>query len=204
MRYLFEPEILHETAKKGMGLPNTQMLEVVRAELAAKYPDHISHEIKWIINNAGGCMYAVAVLHASLSEYLVFFGSSIGTSGHTGRHLVEIYDFVIDGELWYFQEENPLVRDIRKAGDQYYLPKGKSEGLAIKDYAWVLEYGRGPIPLILPFGFADAFFSTLDFKSVLQTLWIYGTMVLKELITQFKISNFNLKFKTKNYKLNKS
>ncbi|MBW4618724.1 MAG: hypothetical protein KME17_04970 [Cyanosarcina radialis HA8281-LM2] len=45
-----------------------------------------------------------------------------------------------------------------------------------------MEYARGAISLMLPFGFADPIFSTLDFKTVLPTLWIYRKLGLKELL----------------------
>ncbi|MBW4622040.1 MAG: hypothetical protein KME17_22135 [Cyanosarcina radialis HA8281-LM2] len=182
MRYLFDPDILHEIAKQGMNLPYEEMFETIRSTLEQKYPGHICPQIEWIINNAGGCMYSIAVLHASLHEYILIFGTSIGTSGHTGRHCTEIYDFVIDGELWYFSEDRPFDRIVRRAGDRYELSRFHSEGLRIGDRAWVLEYARGPIPLMLPFGFADSIFSTLDFRTVLRTLWIYGKLVVKELL----------------------
>lgn len=184
MPYIFNPDILNAISQKSIGLPYEVMFEVIRSELEQKYPGHICPQIEWIINNAGGCMYAVFVLHASLNEYLLIFGTSIGTTGHTGRHFTEIYDFVIDGELWYFCEDRPFERVIRKAGDRYYLGKFQSEGLCIKENAWVLEYARGPIPLMLPFGFAGSLFSTLDLKSVFQTLWIYGRSILKELFSK--------------------
>lgn len=184
MRYLFNPDILHQVAQKGAGLPYEEMFEVIRAELEQKYPGHIVPEIEWVINSAGGCMYSIAVLHASLKEYVLIFGSSIGTAGHTGRHCTEIYDFVIDGELWYFREDRPFERDVRKAGDRYYLGKFQSEGLRINDRAWVLEYARGPIPLMLPFGFADSLFSTLDLLSVIRTMWVYGKLIVREIFAK--------------------
>ncbi|WP_088241255.1 ERG2 family protein [Calothrix rhizosoleniae] len=179
MPYIFDPDILHKIANKSMGLPYEQMFETVRVELEQKYPGRINDKIQWMFNNAGGCMYSVAVLHASLTEYILIFGSPIGTKGHTGRHFTEIYDFVIDGELWYFKENRPFERIVRKSGDRYYLEKSQSEGLSIPEQAWVLEYARGFIPSMLPFGLADSFFSTLDLKTVARTFGIYGKLLLK-------------------------
>ena len=184
MNYIFDPDILHKIAKKGMGLPYEQMFEAIRIELEQKYPGRINDKIRWMFNNAGGCMYSVAVLHASLTEYLLIFGSPIGTKGHTGRHFTEIYDFVIDGELWYFKEDRPFERIVHKSGDRYHLGKLQSEGLCIPDQAWVLEYARGFIPSMLPFGLADSLFSTLDLKTVGCTFGIYGKLLLKNLWKQ--------------------
>ncbi len=181
MNYIFDPKILHKITKKAMGLPYEQMFETVRIELEQKYPGRINDKIQWMFNNAGGCMYSVAVLHASLREYLLIFGSPIGTQGHTGRHFTQIYDFVIDGELWYFKEDRPFERIVHKSGDRYHLGKSQSEGLCIPDQAWVLEYARGFIPSMLPFGLADSVFSTLDWKTVGYTFGIYGKLLLKDL-----------------------
>ncbi|WP_445632765.1 C-8 sterol isomerase [Nostoc sp. DSM 114161] len=176
MPYVFEPDVLHNIAQTSIGLPYDQMFESLRTKLEDRYPGKISPKIEWSLNNAGGCMYGICVFHASLNEYLLIFGSAISTMGHTGRHCTEIFDFVIDGELWYFGEDRPYERVIRQAGDRYFLPKFKSEGLCIKDRAWVLEYARGPIPTMLPFGLADSIFSTLDLRTVDRTFKIYGKL----------------------------
>lgn len=184
MPYIFDPDTLHAITKKALGLPCEQIFETVRTELEQQYPGKISDKIEWMLNNAGGCMYSVGVLHASFQEYLLIFGSSIGTEGHTGRHLTEIYDFVLDGELWYFSEKRPYERVVRKTGDKYYLGKFESEGLSIPDHAWVLEYARGFIPSMLPFGMSDSIFSTLDFKTVGRTFGIYSKLLLKNFLPQ--------------------
>ncbi|WP_445632756.1 C-8 sterol isomerase [Nostoc sp. DSM 114161] len=186
MSYLFDPDILHEIAKKGIGLPYDEMFETVRSELEQKYPGHIAPKVDWIVNCAGGSIFSIAVLHASLNEYVLIFGNSIGTSGHTGRHFTDTYSFVIDGEVWYFSEERPFERMIRRTGDKYRLEKFQSRGLCIKDRAWVVEYARGPISLMLPFGLAGFLFSTLDLKNLVRTLWTYGKLTMKELLFRLR------------------
>lgn len=181
MKYVFEPDTLHQIAKQGIDLSDEERFEYIRQRLTEQYPGHICNKLDWVLMNSGGCIYAVAVLHASLKEYLLIFGNSIGTSGHTGRHWTEIYDFVIDGELWYFKEELPWQRIVHKAGDRYYLAPHHSEALRISDRAWVLEYARGPIISILPFGLAGSLFTTLDFKTIFRIIGIYGKLVIKEL-----------------------
>uniref|UniRef100_A0A832H0P8 C-8 sterol isomerase n=1 Tax=Oscillatoriales cyanobacterium SpSt-402 TaxID=2282168 RepID=A0A832H0P8_9CYAN len=179
MPYVFDPDTLHTIVKQSQGLSHEQMFETLRASLAQQYPGRIHDKIQWMFNNAGGCMYSVAILHASLTEYLLIFGTPIRTQGHTGRHFTEIYDFVIDGELWYFKEKRPFERIVHQAGDRYYLGVMQSEGLCIPEQAWVLEYARGFIPSMLPFGLADSFFSTLDWQTVAHTLGIYWQLWFK-------------------------
>ena len=170
---VFEPDMLHEIAKSAVGLTGDEMVDRVRARLMEAYPGHICESTDWLFSNAGGCMYAFTIFHASMTEYIILFGTQIGTQGHTGRHLAAIQDFVIDGELWYFDEDRPFQRRVHRAGDRYYLAPGQSQGLAIVDHAWVLEYGRGFIPSLLPFGLADSLFSTLDVKTACRTLSLY-------------------------------
>lgn len=61
--------------------------DAVEAVLRERYPDHIlpPSQREWIFVNAGGWMGAMYILHASLTEYVLFFGTAVDTSGHSGR-----------------------------------------------------------------------------------------------------------------------
>lgn len=179
MKYVFDPEKLHEAAKKGVGLPHPDIFIAITNELAQLYPGKIETEQQWVFNNAGGAMGVLTFLYASPWEYLIFFGSPIGTSGHSGRyHFIEDYAYIIDGEFWYVVEGNP-ERKVYKAGDKHELPKGQVFHYKIPENGWILEYARGPIITMLPFGLIEIFTSTLDWKQGFQTMKLYTKLVLK-------------------------
>ena len=177
--YVFDPDALRDAAKVGSGLPIEERLRTIARELSERYPGKISEEQEWAFSNAGGVMGQFSILYASLREYVIFFGSPIGSSGHTGRYsFVQDWAFVLDGELWDFKQ-GQLARDVYRAGDEIVLKPGNAKGYRIVDHAWILEYARGPIITMLPFGLADAFFSTLDGRTIFRTLRLYGKHVLQ-------------------------
>lgn len=59
----------------------------IHRELQRRYPGHILEEsdLQWIFMNAGGWMGSICILHASVTEYILFFGTAIDTSGHSGN-----------------------------------------------------------------------------------------------------------------------
>ncbi len=171
--YVFDPHELHALAKTVVGLPADDMVATLLEKLRARYPKHIARETKWVLNNAGGAMGAMTFLHASITEYLIIFGTPIGTEGHTGRFWADDYFMVLDGEQWTF-EPGQLERKVYRAGDMHHLARGKARAYRVPERCWALEYARGFIPSMIPFGFADGLTSTLDFPTMVDTLQVYG------------------------------
>ena len=64
---------------------NATFTEVERM-LRKQYPSYMlpPSQTEWIFVNAGGWMGAMYLLHASMTEYVLFFGTAIDTSGHSG------------------------------------------------------------------------------------------------------------------------
>ena len=177
---MFDPDVIHEIGIKGIGQPHAQMFDCIIGALSERYPGQIDGTQPWIFSNAGGVMVQIKVLYASASEYILLFGTPVGTGGHSGRHFVEFYDTVLDGEAWYYHE-GQLTRDVYKTGDRIFVGKGESAGMYIPDHVWMIEYARGALPLSLPFGLADSLLSTLDFKTVARTLAVYVSLASRRL-----------------------
>ena len=122
------------------------------------------------------------VLYASLSEYVIIFGSAVGTEGFSGRYRIGIHDFILSGECWTYTDDNVGKRVITRPGERVYLAPERVKGFRVTEETWMLEYGRGPIPTALPFALADAVFSMLDTETIFRTLWVYGGLVTRNLL----------------------
>jgi C-8 sterol isomerase len=121
-------------------------------------------------------MIQVKFLYASFTEYVILFGTPIGTEGHSGRNWAEYHDTVLDGEAWYYHE-GELERTVYRAGDAIFVPLLASAGMHIPDRVWMLEYCRGALPTMMLFGIADSLLSTLDFVTVWRTFRVYGVLL---------------------------
>jgi hypothetical protein len=182
MAYVFDPSVLHEIARAAVGKkPRAEMISAVEEALVERYPDHIDRSPPWLFNNAGGAMGQIKILHSSLSEYILIFGTPIGTEGHSGRYGTEVYDFMLEGEMWCFHA-GEFDKTVFKPGDLAYLGPDRAKGYAVPNYAFMLEYARGAIPTMLPFGLADTVFSTRDRSTLGRTLWHYGRLAVRELL----------------------
>ncbi len=185
--YVFEQKVIHEICCSHLGEPLEQMFANITADLAAHYPGAIDDSKPWIFNNAGGVMIEMKLLYASAREYVMIWGTPIGSEGHTGRHLVEFHDTVLDGEAWYYQE-GEFQRAVYTPGDYIFLGKGQSAGMHYPDHVWMVEYARGVLPSLLPFGLADALTSTHDFKTAWQTVAIYFSLLFRSLSKGQKVA----------------
>jgi C-8 sterol isomerase len=158
-----------------------RMIKAIAAELHEIHPGHIDLDPPWVLNNAGGAMGAFALLHASITEYLIVFGTPIGTEGHSGRHLATDYFIILDGEQWAFTAGS-TEREVYRPGDMHVLPAGSAQAYRIPERGWALEYARGFIPAMMPFGLADVVTSTLDLPTLGKTLGIYTKAVVGQLL----------------------
>jgi hypothetical protein len=182
MGNLFNPDQLHELARRHAGAAGPAAFEALIADLAAAYPGHIETRQNWLFNLTAGATGVMTVLHGSLSEYLILFGTPVGTEGFSGRYWLDIYDFVLAGEMWTYTEAQCHERVITRVGEKALLPRRQVKGFRLREETWLLEYGRGLVPSALPLALGDAVFSAMDSRTVFKTLWIYGGLVLRELV----------------------
>lgn len=180
-RYAFDPEVLHQVARTAVGKPHDAMVQTVVDGLTEEYGELIQPQ-DWIFNCAGGAVGVMKLLHASLSEYILIFGSAIGTEGFSGRYRVGIHDFMLSGEMWTYTDDRIDTRVVSRPGDAAYLSPERVKGYRLPEGGWMLEYGRGPIPTVLGFGLADAIFSMVDPKMVWDTVTTYGKLTIKNLL----------------------
>jgi C-8 sterol isomerase len=181
MGYTFDPEHLHLVARNRAGLPHEEMTVAIIADLAKAYPGHIETRQNWLLSIAGGAMGIMTILHGSLSEYVLIFGSPIGTEGFSGRYRLDIYDFMLAGEMWTYTEDKFRERVVTRPGEMAVLRRKQVKGFKLPEGGWMLEYGRGPVPTALPFALSGAV-TSLDARTIAKTMWLYGRLVVKELV----------------------
>ncbi|KAI0355889.1 C-8 sterol isomerase [Trametes cingulata] len=176
--YVFTPEGLHALAQAAVrahpGDINA-IIPYIVSNLTAEYSPAVvalnTNASEWVLNNAGGAMGAMYIIHASITEYLIVFGTPLGTEGHTGMHTADDYFNILVGEQWAFDPPK-LEREVYPPGSVHHLPRGHVKQYKMHEGCFALEYARGWIPLMLPFGLADVFSSTLDYWSFYHTVRI--------------------------------
>jgi C-8 sterol isomerase len=152
--YVFKPEFLHELAKDAIASassPNAtdEMITHIVANLTATYPRNVislnTDSSEWLLNNAGGAMGAMYIIHASITEYLIIFGTPLGTEGHTGLHTADDYFHILTGEQWAFDPSKSLKMEVYGPGSVHVLPRGYAKQYKMHEGCFALEYARGTI-----------------------------------------------------------
>lgn len=186
--YVFDPEVLQKLSQEaiaeteGANSPNA-LFENLHGKLKATYGDYISeyNYDDWMFNNAGGAMGQMIILHASLTEYLIIFGSATGTEGHTGHHLADDYFTILTGvqSAAYY---NQTVETQYKPGDVHHLPYGYAKQYSLTPGGFALELAQGYIPTMLIFGFADSIFSTTDPFNLWRQIYFTARSMLHNIL----------------------
>ncbi|KAH6706600.1 putative C-8 sterol isomerase (Erg-1) [Leptodontidium sp. MPI-SDFR-AT-0119] len=185
--YIFSPEQLKDVSQRALaahGNDTTSVVKYIVDELSEKLPGgYVNLDEEWIFNNAGGAMGAMYIIHASITEYLIIFGTAIGTEGHTGRHTADDYFHILAGtQLAYAPGPGSYLPEIYPQGSVHHLHRGTVKQYKMDEACFALEYARGWIPPMLGFGYADTFTSTLDFPTLWRTSYVTGREMIKNLL----------------------
>jgi len=187
MTYKIDPDFLARICGEVIDLPleSGEMFSSVIEKISAEYPDIIENrQRRWIGTKAGGILGKLSFLYVGFTEYLLIFGSPVGTQGFSGRYnFMEIYKFVLAGKITtYDLESDQIAPTILSPGSRSCLKKGQSLGLNIQAGSWHIEYGRGPNITAMPFGLMETLVSSVELKSLMLTTSEYTGFILKGLI----------------------
>ncbi|XP_076014780.1 sigma non-opioid intracellular receptor 1 [Genypterus blacodes] len=180
-QYVFNKEDIAKLAKQNAGQDHEQAFSKVVVELRKRYPGHIlpDEDLQWVFVNAGGWMGSMCLLHASVTEYVLLFGTAVDTGGHSGRYWAEISDTIIAGTFRQWKE-GTTKSEIYYPGDTIVHSIGEATSVQWTAGTWMVEYGRGFIPSTLGFALADTLFSTQDFLTMFYTVRVYVKGMLLE------------------------
>ncbi|CAO1622244.1 unnamed protein product [Parajaminaea phylloscopi] len=191
--YIFDPPKVHAITREALAANHNTTLDLfndVYARLRDSDPRiarslntrSITDQNEWVFNNAGGAMGSMYILHASITEYLIFFGTPVGTEGHTGRHTADDYFHILVGEQRAYYPWS-LEPEVYPAGSVHHLQRGHVKQYMMPETGcWALELAQGWIPPMLPFGFADTVSSTLDFPTFWRTAVVTGREMIGNLL----------------------
>lgn len=98
----------------------------------------------------------------------------------SGRFLADDYFTILHGEQWAFSAGS-LEKEVFRPGDMHSMPAGTAKQYRMPDECWALEYARGNIVSMLPFGLGDTLSSTLDLVTLYQTLRVATAGVFQNL-----------------------
>ncbi|KAK4704409.1 C-8 sterol isomerase, partial [Phenoliferia sp. Uapishka_3] len=206
--YIFDPPRMHALCKEAIAQHGNDTVSIINhivSTLSESYPSYAintpfsdptsplsitaegtvsgytPNEAEWVWNNAGGAMGHMFIIHASITEYLIIFGTPLGTEGHTGRHTADDYFHILSGEQWA-AKAGALEMERYPAGSVHHLPRGQVKQYKFHEGGFALELAQGWIPLMLPFGFADGLSSTMDLPTLWQTTYLTGREMIGNLL----------------------
>lgn len=72
---------------------------------------------QWVFNQTAGALGQLQILLCAPREFLIFFGSFVGTEAHSGRYEMDVWDAMIQGLMWTALQ-GELQKTVHKEGDQ--------------------------------------------------------------------------------------
>jgi C-8 sterol isomerase len=169
---VFDTRIVHKCAMECLGHPVPEMFDVFADAMEREYPGRIDKGQPWLYSIAGGAMIQMTLYYASPFEYIMIWGTPIGSEGHSGRHFTGFWDTVIDGEMWYYAE-GEFHKTVYKPGDRVYVGPGQARAMNFTTGVYAVEYARGFLPAEIFFGIISEILICTDLIAAFQTLTLY-------------------------------
>ena len=98
----------------------------VLAELRDTFPGRFlaDADLEWIFINCGGWMGAMCLLRASITDYVLFFGTAMETSGHSGRLWSTILISKVNIQIQHYLCVLPLLQELDRPGKIFSMAAG--------------------------------------------------------------------------------
>eukprot|EP00918_Siedleckia_nematoides_P074077 GHVU01161850.1.p1 GENE.GHVU01161850.1~~GHVU01161850.1.p1 ORF type:complete len:335 (+),score=52.99 GHVU01161850.1:223-1227(+) len=161
----------------------SEQMELLNRLFRQEFPGSYWSNSTWFFNHNAAVLGQMQLLYADANEYLAFFGSSLPSTGYSGTHSYDCYDFQIDGEAQHFTlgQFDPILvspnwRKKRQDGIETselgsLLTRGQKKGYAQRNGGFMVEYGYGNlIPSIYDGIIMPTIFISNDFFSMFTTL----------------------------------
>ncbi|CAB4003392.1 Hypothetical predicted protein [Paramuricea clavata] len=180
--YRFSKEDVVKIGEKYAGREIQQAFQKIASELQEHYPGHIlpTKHREWVMYKYSGMTLSMTILHASLTEYVLLFGSALDTDGYLGRHWLNCTMLLLSGSVKYWKEGDIEAIEY-KIGDSFTFHSGSTGCLGWKANTWVLEYGRGFLPMSMPAIISDGLFTSFDVIGIFKMFRAFGVAYYYEL-----------------------
>ncbi|XP_052286523.1 sigma non-opioid intracellular receptor 1-like isoform X2 [Dreissena polymorpha] len=139
--YNFSAKMVEEIALKHKDKELAKAFDDIYKEFSTRFAGHILPESdrKWLFMNAGGWMGGIQIMHASITEYLLFFGTGVNTSGNSGRYWANISDTILTGSFRQWKEGG-FHSEVFGPGETVHHYWGEVSAVQWDAGTWMVDY----------------------------------------------------------------
>ncbi len=191
-RFLFDPNFLWQITQEAVeDFPQHAFasrsdcrqarLDHIISRLNELHPGRVETRPKWFLNRCGGAQFSAAFLHVSAWEYVLLCGSNVGITGaDSGTYATDVWDFIIEGENYNVGADPLEPVEVTRAGEYTFLGRGDRKVWSMSGPCWMIDYARGFMPLMSPFGLAENLTVSANPRALIQSGSVFFEMMLRE------------------------